>query len=200
MRRAFAAVAVGFGIFLTATPAGAAGAGGVEVSPLRAGSDGHPATAFHVRVAGTSRQTERFLVRNLTQSPRVVRLYAADVRRDEAGTFTVAGPGSSELVALPTQTLSLKPQQRLELSMDITPKAGLHGTDYAAVVVEVPGAAVVTRAATLVYVEGEIGTSAGVSWWQIAAAAAAAAIVAAVLFVRHRRRHFLGWRRHRSAG
>jgi len=106
-------------------------------------------TAFHVKVPSEGAATVRYSVRNTTAKPVTGRLYAASADSDGRGGWSIGGPGSTRSVDLSDQQVSLKPQETRLASFQVSGRPG----DHAAVVVEVKQGAVVTRAATLVYLE-----------------------------------------------
>jgi hypothetical protein len=108
-------------------------------------------TAFHVKVPTRGSTTVRYSVRNTTGAPVHGRLYAASATSDGHGGWTVGGPGSSRNVGLPDQQVSLAPHETRMRTFTVHGK--VDGTQHAAVVVEVKQGSVVTRAATLVYLQ-----------------------------------------------
>jgi hypothetical protein len=147
VRRALTAVLLL--VLAVPVPARAAGTGGIEVSPYPGVVDGHQVTAFHVKVPSRGTTQVRYSLRNTTARPVHGRLYAASASPDGRGGWTVGGPGSSPYIALADQQVSLKANETRLASF------GAHGPagEHAAVVVEVTQGSVVTRAATLVYLE-----------------------------------------------
>jgi len=138
-------------LLVLAVPARAAGTGGIEVSPYPGVVDGHQVTAFHVKVPSRGTTTVRYSLRNTTAAPVHGRLYAASATPDGHGGWTVGGPGSTRYVGLEDQQVSLTPHQTRLATFTV--HGPIHGTPHAAVVVEVKQGSVVTRAATLVYLE-----------------------------------------------
>jgi len=134
---------------MSAAPASAAGTGGIEVSPYPGVVDGRQVTAFHVKVPTDGAATVRYSMRNTTNRSVTGRFYAASATRDGRGGWIIGGPGSTSQVALADQQVSLTPKETRLASFEVTGSPGEH----AAVVVEVKQGAVVTRAATLVYLE-----------------------------------------------
>jgi hypothetical protein len=135
-----------------AVPAGqaqAAGTGGIEVSPYPGISDGRQVTAFHVKVPSQGDATVQYSVRNTTDHAVTGRMYAASATPDGHGGWTIGGPASTPTVGLADQKVALKPKETRVASFRVEGSPGEH----AAVVVEVKQGAVVTRAATLVYLE-----------------------------------------------
>lgn len=143
-----AAVACGAVLALAPGPADAAGTGGIEVTPLPGVVDGKQVTAFHVQV-GRSGERVQFALRNLTDNTRYAKLYVARATRAADGSYDVAGPDSTSVVAMRTEEVALPPRAFQERSFRAA--GGLERDAYAAVVVEVRNGSVVTRAATLVY-------------------------------------------------
>jgi len=93
----------------------------------------------------------KYSLRNTTDHAVRGRLYAASAQPDGHNGWTVGGAGTSTYVGLPDQQVSLAPHEtRLET---FTVHGKVEGTQHAAVVVEVTQGSVVTRAATLVYLE-----------------------------------------------
>lgn len=126
-----------------AVPAGAAGVGGVEVTP-RSG------TAFNLSVSDGETVRETFTVRNIGEAAATVRLYAAAAEQTESGTWSVAGAGSAPWLEFADREVSLEPGETQELSF------AARGSDEArngAIVIEQGSGTVVQRAATLVYVK-----------------------------------------------
>lgn len=146
-----AVVAVLLLLAVPAAPASAAGTGGIEVTPVPGVVDGEQVTAFHVRLPRSGAREVDFALRNLTADPRSARLYAAEAHRTADGAFTVGAAGSSPYVVLPDEQVRL-PGRALE-RRTFTVRGSVTGTTYAAVVLEGRKGSVVTRAATLVYLE-----------------------------------------------
>ncbi len=147
--RGFAA-AVGLLLLLLSTsPAEAAGTGGIEVSPYPGVVGGHQVTAFHVSVPSRGAVTVRYSLRNTTGAPVSGRLYAASASSDGHGGWAVGAAGSADSVELADQQVQLQPQETRLASFDVHGEVGEH----AALVIEVQQGSVVTRAATLVYLE-----------------------------------------------
>jgi hypothetical protein len=130
-------------------PAQAAGTGGIEVSPYPAIVGGHQVTAFHVRVPSRGSVSVRYSLRNTTAAPVRGRLYAASATSDGHGGWTIGGAGSSTHLDLADQQIELAAHQTRLAAFRAHGKSGEH----AAVVIEVKQGSVVTRAATLVYLE-----------------------------------------------
>ena len=136
-------------LVVLALPASGAGTGGIEVSPYPGIVGGHQVTAFHVKVPSRGSVTVRYSLRNTTGAPVQGRLYAASAVSDGHGGWSVGGAGSSSYVDLADQQVSLQANETRLASFSVQGPAGRH----AAVVVEVKQGSVVTRAATLVYLE-----------------------------------------------
>jgi hypothetical protein len=173
--------------FFVAGPALAVGTGGVDLSPDPAvTASGRTITAWHVPKDAGNAVTQRYRLRNLTNRPVTVHLYAAAVTRSASGAYAVAGPGSATWIEFPDRTVTLKPADdergSFVVRRDKAPRA--KGTVYGALVVEKATQSVATRAATLVYLEGGGGSQRG--WWAVAVAAALAAMVAVGLVVTRR--------------
>jgi hypothetical protein len=113
--------------------------------------DGRQVTAFHVKVPTRGSKEVTYSLRNTTNHPVRGRLYAATAAPDGQNGWTVGGAGSSRYVELPDQQTTLKPHETRLQTFRVHGK--VEGTEHAAVVVEVKQGAVVTRAATLVYLE-----------------------------------------------
>lgn len=148
MRRVRVAVVLLLLALLSGT-AQAAGTGGIEVSPYPGVVNGHQVTAFHVKVPSRGSTATRYSLRNTTGAPVKGRLYAASAAPNGHGGWTIGGAGSSPYVDLPDQQVSLAPHEIRLASFRVHGKVGEH----AAIVIEVEQGAVVTRAATLVYLE-----------------------------------------------
>jgi hypothetical protein len=148
-RVALGGLALVVALAVPAGPALAAGTGGIEVSPYPGISDGRQVTAFHVKVPSRGTTTVKYSIRNTTNHAVKGRLYGASAAPDGSGGWTIGGAGSSTMLDLADQQVSLKPQETRLASFTVSGKAG----DHAAVVVEVKQGAVVSRAATLVYLE-----------------------------------------------
>jgi hypothetical protein len=136
-------------LVVLAAPANAAGTGGIEVSPYPGVVGGHQVTAFHVKVPSRGSVSVRYSLRNTTAAPARGRLYAASASSDGHGGWTIGGAGSSPYLALQDQQVSLSPHETRFASFRVHGHAGAR----AAVVLEVTQGSVVTRAATLVYLE-----------------------------------------------
>jgi hypothetical protein len=130
-------------------PAHAAGTGGIEVSPYPAIVDGHQVTAFHVKVPSRGSVSVRYSLRNTTAAPVRGHLYAASASPDGHGGWTIGGAGSSTYLDLADQQVTLAAHQTQLASFGVDGPSGKH----AAVVIEVKQGSIVTRAATLVYLE-----------------------------------------------
>jgi len=135
-------------LVLLSAPARAAGTGGIEVSPYPGVVRGHQVTAFHVKVPSRGSVSVRYSLRNTTGRTVHGRLYAATATRKRGG-WVIGDAGSSSSVELADQQVSLAPHETRVASFEVHGTAGGH----AAVVVEVKQGSVVTRAATLVYLE-----------------------------------------------
>jgi hypothetical protein len=142
---------LGLLLLVLAVPARAAGTGGIEVSPYPGVVDGHQVTAFHVKVPTRGDAKVTYTLRNTTNHKVSGRLYAASATPDGHNGWTVGGAGTSRYVGLPDQQVSLAPHETRLATFTVHGK--VDGTQHAAVVVEVKQGSVVTRAATLVYLE-----------------------------------------------
>ncbi len=151
MKRLLAVLGVLVPLVLTGAPAQAAGTGGIEVTPYPGVVDGHQVTAFHVSVPSRGRTTVRYALRNTTGETVRGRLYSASATRDGHGGWSVGEAGSSDHVRFAAQDVTLKPHETRFASFSVSGKVS--GTQHAAIVVEVRQGSVVTRAATLVYLE-----------------------------------------------
>jgi hypothetical protein len=149
LRRCLVALLLLAGTAYLGGPAHAAGTGGIEVSPYPGVVDGHQVTAFHVKVPSRGSVAVRYSLRNTTGAAVRGRLYAASAVSDGHGGWTIGDPGSSSYVDLADQQVSLAANETRLASFDAHGPAGRR----AAVVVEVKQGSVVTRAATLVYLE-----------------------------------------------
>lgn len=132
-----------------APSAQAAGTGGIEVDPYPGVVNGHQVTAFHVKVPTRGNATVRYSLRNTTAAKVSGRLYAASAVSDGHGGWTVGEAGSSTYLRFTDRTVNLSPHEVRLASF--TAHGSVHGKKYAAIVVEVKKGAVVSRAATLVY-------------------------------------------------
>ncbi len=88
-------------LLLLAVPAGAAGTGGVEVTPLPGIVDGKQVTAFHVRMPRSGTSEVPFALRNLTGEP----AHGDALRgvRHARGGRHLRGRGSGQLPARPAR-------------------------------------------------------------------------------------------------
>ena len=130
--------------------AGAAGTGGIEVSPYPGLVHGKQVTAFHTKVPSSGSTSVRYSLRNTTSTTRSARLYAASASRDGSG-WTIGDPGSSPYITFPERTVTLKAGEvRLET---FTVHGKVDGTQHGAIVVQVSSGSITQRAATLVYLE-----------------------------------------------
>lgn len=140
------------------SPALAAGTGGLDITPLLPSSDGRAPTAFHTTLPESGTVTVPFALRNLSKGPRTGRVYAADVTKTN-GNYAVGAADTSPWVQLANREVTLKAAQVERLSFRV--RRGSHDlpthTTYAAIVLEVRTGSVVTRAATLVYLEPKRG-------------------------------------------
>ena len=176
-----------------ASPAAAGGPAGGEVTPDPAVSgDGRTVTAFHVSSAGEAPAVQRYRLRNLTDKPVTIRLYAASAEKSASGAYAVSGPGSAPWIELADAQVTLPARGERTGSFVVSSgrAPAATGTVYGAVVLERASASVVTRAATLVYLEGGTTGGGGSRLPLYAGAGAAAAVLlgsAAVLAVRRRR-------------
>lgn len=127
----------------------AAGTGGIELTPGGTGS------AFHVSLEAGQRGTAEFTLTNLQGAPAQIRLYAAAATKGADGGYAVGGPGSAAWISIDDQVVRLSPHQartyRFAIDRDSAPRG--EGLTYGAVVLEQAGGNVVTRAATLVYLD-----------------------------------------------
>ena len=137
-------------LLLPSGSAGAAGTGGIEVSPYPGLVDGKQVTAFRTELPrdGSPREVQ-YSLRNTTRESRSATLYAASARRDGKGGFTVGDAGSSPYIAFPTQQVTL-PAGASEVAT-FTVRGELDEDAYGAIVVEVKNGAITSRAATIVY-------------------------------------------------
>ena len=138
-------------LLVLAVPARAAGTGGIEVSPYPGVVDGKQVTAFHVKVPTRGSAKVTYSLRNTTNHAVRGRLYAASATPDGSNGWTVGGAGTSPYVGLPDHQVSLAAHETRLATFTVHGKVS--GTQHAAVVVEVKQGSVVTRAATLVYLE-----------------------------------------------
>lgn len=140
---ATAALTLGAGV------AQAAGTGGVEMTPAGKSS------AFHVSLKAGQTATAEFTLTNLQGKPAQIRLYAASASKGADGGFAVGGPGSATWMSIDDQVVRLAPHQvekyRFTIDRDAAPLG--EGLTYGAVVLEQAGGNLVTRAATLVYLD-----------------------------------------------
>ncbi len=147
-----ALVCVALLLLLPAAPAGAAGTGGLEVTPNPPVVDGKQSTNFRVEVPGSGERSVSFTVRNITGEQRSARLYAAEVTRSN-GNLQLGTPGSSPFAALPDRTVTLEPGEMQTSSFTVRAGKLPDGEVMAAVVLEVRNGSVVQRASTLIYVD-----------------------------------------------
>lgn len=186
MRKLFATLVAAAGIAATtALPAHAAGVDGVNLTPQPAVSaDGKVLTAFHVTLHSGGVATEHFMLRNLTSTPRTVRVYGAAATRSPSGAYAVAGPQTASWIGLRDQQVTLAPHASRVLSFKVSrshaPKGHLV---YGAVVVEKSAGTVTERAATLVYLT-RAGTD--VTKSVVLPALIAAAVLGLVVFAQAR--------------
>lgn len=145
MRRLLAATLLLL-LALPAAPSQAAGTGGIEVSPYPGVVGGRQVTAFHVSDGSA---TVQYSLRNTTGKAVKGRMYAASATPDGNGGWTIGDAGSTTELDLADQQVSLAPKET-RLASFRTRFTGDHAV-HAAVVVEVKQGAVVSRAATLVY-------------------------------------------------
>lgn len=139
-------------VVLLATPARAAGTGGIEVTPIPAVADGKTVTAFRVQLPGEEESVDvPFSLRNLTDEPRSARLYVATANRAKDGTFDVGSAGSSDYVEMADAEVQLAAGAAERRTFTVRGEAGEQR--YAAVVVEVQRGSVVQRAATVIYLK-----------------------------------------------
>lgn len=134
-----------------AAPAGAAGTGGLDVTPVPAFVDGEPVTSFRVEVPSEGSRRVPFTLRNVTDEERSARLFVAAVTRDGDG-FRLGAAGSSPHVSMPDREVTLAGQEVREEFFTVTgPRP--EQQRLAAVVLEVTNGAVTTQASTLIYLE-----------------------------------------------
>ena len=139
----------------TASPATAAGTGGIEVTPIPGVVEGRQVTAYHVELPRKGDRTVEFALRNVTKAPRTARLYVAGATRGTSA-FDVGAAGSTPYVRYPDQQLTLEPGElRRERFTLVAPEELPDSEVLAAVVVEVSTGSLVQRAATLIYLEPE---------------------------------------------
>lgn len=140
---------------LPAVPVGAAGTGGIEVTPLPAVVDGKQVTAFHVELPGAGPDDVEFLLRNVADGQRAATVYAARATRSADGSFDVGDAGSSPYVSYAKRSVTLgKGEQRPQSFRVERPKGKQPSQQvFAAIVVEVGDGSVIQRAATLVYLD-----------------------------------------------
>ena len=137
-------------LLLLGAPAGAAGTGGIEVSPYPGLVDGKQVTAFHTDLPRDGSEREvRYSLRNTTRQSRSAKLYAASARRDGKDGFTVGDAGSSPYITFPTQQVTLQPGASEVAAFTV--HGELDEDAYGAIVVEVQNGSITSRAATIVY-------------------------------------------------
>lgn len=136
-------------LFLPAGAAGAAGTGGIDVSPYPGVLDGKQVTAFHPDVPARGSSTVRYALHNTTDSTASARISAARADRDSAGRFTLEQAGSSGYLEFPDQHVTLTAHEVRIVSLTVHPsKAGRPtGTVYGALGIEVRNGAIVQQAA-----------------------------------------------------
>lgn len=186
MRRPLTRLLLAALLLAPAAPSGAAGTGGIEISPYPGVVDGKQVTAFHVGVPadGDERQV-RYSLRNTTNQRRSARLYAASAARAGDG-FTIGQAGSSPYVEFPTREVTLAPaESRIET---FTVRGRVTGEELAALVVEVRNGSVTSRAATVVYLGRDEAGGALPRGLTLLAAALLVSVGAAVLRTRRRAR------------
>lgn len=142
MRTRLLAAAATALVVAAAAPAGAAGVGGIEVTPLSGSS-------FRLDVPAGKRAQQEFLLRNLRSEPSTVRLYGASATRNGSA-WSVAGPGSAGWLELADREITLRGGETRTLAFRVR---GGEQQRTGAVVVELGAGTVVQRAATLVYVD-----------------------------------------------
>ena len=127
----------------------AAGTGGVELTP------GGSSSAFHASLKAGQSATAEFTLTNLKGAPADIRLYAASASRGGDGGYAVGGPGSAPWISIDNQIVHLAAHQAKRYSFTITRDTAPRGEGltYGAVVLEEAGGNLVTRAATLVYLD-----------------------------------------------
>ena len=181
MRPRILAAAAGLALLWIAGPAVPAGLAGVELTPDKGPTDPAtgPATAFHVRVPDGGATQSGFLLRNLVDTPRTVRIYAAEATGTPPD-LKVGGPGGARWIDIADQEVTLTPGESRRVTFRITDPGAPRGTEvYGAVVMEAKEGSVVTRAATVVY--AEVGPpprslAARLSWLLVALGIAALAV------------------------
>lgn len=192
LRAALTGLAVSLTALVVATPAGAAGTGGIEVTPLPAVVDGEQVTAFRVELPGSGEDEVPFLLRNVEDGERSATVYAARASRSPDGSYAVGDAGSSPYVSYERREVTLAEGEQREESFVLRRPEGdsPSGEQYAAIVIEVGNGSVVQRAATLVYIDP--GTALPVSLpvlvVLVAVALALAAAAAWAVVARRRRR------------
>lgn len=135
------------------SPAGAAGTGGIEVTPVPAELDGRPVSSFRVQLPGSGSADVPFVLRNVAaDGPRSARVYLAPVTRAGDG-FVLGEEGTSPWVQMPRQDVTLQVGEVREQSFQAQAGELPDGGVLAAVVVEVQNGAIVQRASTLVYLD-----------------------------------------------
>lgn len=149
LRATAAAMITGATLLLSAAPALADGTGGVNLTlPGRA-------SAFHLSLAAHEQGTQTFVLTNLTGATKSVELYAAAAVRNAQGSYAVAGVGSAPWIGLAPQVVTLPAHQHrtytFTVARDRAPWG--EGMTYGAVVLQQQSGNVVTRVATLVYLD-----------------------------------------------
>lgn len=143
MKRLLTAAVLAAAVLSTPVAAQAAGVGGVEVTP----PDG---SSFRVSVTDGGSVEQEFALRNITDQPAQVRLYAAAAEQVGDDGWSVGGAGSAGWLELPDQQVSLAAGEARTLRFSVR---GGPSDRTGAVVVEVGEGTVVQRAATLVHVD-----------------------------------------------
>lgn len=141
------------GALAVATPASAAGTGGIEVTPDPPVVDGEQATSFRVDVPDRGEQQVPFTLRNVEDERRSARVYAARVSKAQDGTLSLGEAGSSRFVSLQDSQVTLEAGEVRPATFTVEGGELSKDDVLAAVVVEVRTGSVVQRASTLVYLE-----------------------------------------------
>src|SRR3954471_11324895 len=163
-----------------ATPVGAAGTGGVELTPV-APTDG---TAFHVVASAGHPGVLAFELRNISGAPAEAHLYPAAVSRTGTA-YSVSSSGTASWIALPDQIVHLDAGESRHFEASVDSAAAPPGqVVYGAVVQENLGdVAVRRRVATLVYLTRHErgGPPTPLAWLVLATMLLGAAALAVVL-------------------
>jgi hypothetical protein len=131
-----------------APAATAAGTGGIELTPVPV-VDGHRhrVTAFHVGPGGRA----EFALRNLTDQPVTIRMYAASATRSPSGAWSIGSSGSASWIHLKAESVVVPGHAVLTRTFTVARQGLAKGVTFGAVVLEQSHGTVVERAATLVY-------------------------------------------------